>query len=130
MWQTIGDRSFCSVHNVTTDRGIPCGRCVEDPSIAISDRDVLRIAPPHQTSAFYEERLFLIAERCEKVADDFVKGERSTLTERGEPMALAAKFFEVAARCYGRAIDVASKREARAELDELKKTIREMRGAH
>lgn len=130
MWQTIGDRSFCSVHNVTTDRGIPCGKCVEDPAAALSDHDVERVEIPHRKASFYEERLVLIAERCEKVGDSLLDGSRGTISERTEPATLAAKFFEVSARCYGRAIDVASKREARDELDELKKTIREMRGAH
>ena len=130
MWTTIGDRSFCSVHNSSTDRGIPCAQCVADPTSAVSDRDVVHLSPPHRTTAFYEDRLLLIADRCEKVGDELLDGSRGTLSERTEPANLAAKFYEVAARCIGRAIDVASKRESRDELDELKKTVREMRGAH
>ena len=130
MWTTIGDRSFCSVHNSSTDRGIPCAQCVADPAFVVSDRDVVHLSPPHHTTAFYEDRLLLIADRCEKVGDELLDGSRGTLSERTEPANLAAKFYEVAARCIGRAIDVASKRESREELDELKKTVREMRGAH
>lgn len=129
-WQTIGDRSFCSVHGSTTDRGVPCAQCVADPAEAISNRDVLHVEIPHRGSSFYEERLFLIGERCEKIGEDLAEGRRGTLTERGEPLALAAKFFEVSARCYGRAIDVATKREKEAELERLTKQIRDMRGAH
>ena len=132
MWQTIGDRSFCTVHNSSTDRGVPCAQCVADPSAALSDRDVLRVELPRNSTAFYEDRLMLISERCEKIGDELLDANnpRKTVSERTEPAALAAKFYEVAARCIGRCVDVAAKREDRAELDELKKTIREMRGAH
>ncbi len=90
----------------------------------------MRVELPRNSTAFYEDRLMLISERCERVGDGLLDGTRSTLSERTEPAALAAKFYEVAARCIGRCVDVAAKREDRAELDELKKTIREMRGAH
>ena len=110
MWTTIGDRSFCSVHNSSTDRGIPCAQCVADPAFVVSDRDVVHLSPPHRTTAFYEDRLLLIADRCEKVGDELLDGSRGTLSERTEPANLAAKFYEVAARCIGRAIDALPRR--------------------
>lgn len=129
MWTTIGDRSFCSLHKTNNERGVPCAQCIADPSVRLDVDDVRQMNPGNSTN-FYESKLINIFDKCIAVGDQLIEGTRSTVSERSEPAALAAKFYEVAARCIGRCIDVAAKREERAEIDELKRTIREMRGAH
>ena len=130
IWAVAKLPIVCIVGRPNVGKSSLFNRILGRRAAVVSDRDGVHLSPPHRTTAFYEDRLLLIADRCEKVGDELLDGSRGTLSERTEPANLAAKFYEVAARCIGRAIDVASKRESREELDELKKTVREMRGAH
>lgn len=129
MWTSVGDQTHCALHDISTDRGVPCPSCVANPKIALSDRDVVHVQQRRNT-AFYEDRLLIIADSCEKIAAELLAGDRDTISERTEPAALAAKFLEVSARSLGRCIDVAAKREDREELESMQRTIREMQGAH
>ncbi len=100
-----------------------------DPNVALSDRDIERISDG-QPTAYYEDKLNVIGETCMRIASDLIDGRRPVVCERTEPVMLAAKLLELAARTFGRGGEFATKREARIELENLRRAVRDMRAAH
>lgn len=129
MWTSVGDKTFCSVHKSTTDRGIPCAACVADPSATISDRDVSRLVEG-KPLGYYEDKLIVIGELCMKLAADLISGERLTTCDRTEPIKLALNCMELAARTLGRGGEFAQRREATNEVNAMQKTLRDMQRPH
>lgn len=109
---------------------MPCVDCLADPGTSpLAMRDVGAMTQAHNVD-FYEDKLRDLAIKAERIGDELMSGDRTTNGDRAEPSTVAAKFYELAARCFGRGMDAAQRRESRAEIETLRKTFQEMRVAH